>query len=189
MEKTGKQAGISELDQLVSDIAAGIEGFNSMAYALAEKKAHTDFMFEMPEPDKRYDTERGRQAGEIAVQESLPREMGTLAGLICAFESTNQPFDLAQHFLGDKVFCFLKEVFPENDQFTDDELSDFNMKVSHYGNACPLAQTAIMLDLLAMVTIDHPERTFMEWWDQPVIAMKAGNAQVRSRLIKAMVRE
>jgi hypothetical protein len=43
-----------------------------------------------------------------------------------------------------------------------------------------------MLDLLAMVDIDQPTRIFMEWWDQPVMAVQAGNSRIRDRLIRAM---
>lgn len=186
METSGKQAEWVELNVLVNDIAAGIESFSSIAYGLANNDAKTGCMFEMPAPDERYDAVRGEQARALAVQEGLPVEMGTLAGLVCVFESTNQPFDLAKHCLGDKVFYFLQQACPANDSSTGNEYTDFSIKVAHYAEASPLAQTAVMLDLLAMVVIDSPGRAFMEWWDQPVMAMQAGDARVRERLIRAM---
>mgnify|MGYP003677258013 CR=1 FL=1 len=189
MEVSGKQAERAELNVLVSDIAAGRESFSCIAYALAKKDAKTGYMFEMPAPHERYDAVRGEQARALAVQEGLPVGMGTLAGLVCVFESTNQPFDLAKHCLGDKVFYFLQQACPANDSSTGNEYTDFSIKVAHYAKASPLAQTAVMLDLLAMIVIDSPGREFMEWWDQPVMAMQEGDARVRERLILAMTKK
>ncbi|WP_301584990.1 hypothetical protein [Halomonas alkaliantarctica] len=146
-------------------------------------------MFEMPAPDERYDAVRVEQARALAVEEGLPVEMGTLAGLVCVFESTNQPFDLAKHCFGDKGFYFLQQACPANDSSTGNEYTDFSIKVAHYAKASPLAQTAIMLDLLAMIVIDSPGREFMEWWDQPVMAMQEGDARVHERLILAMTKK
>lgn len=185
----GREPEWVELNMLVSDIAAGIESFSSKAYPLAKKNAKTGYMFEMPAPDERYDAVRGEQARVLAVQEGLPVGMGTLAGLVCVFESTNQPYDLAKHCLGDKVFYFLQQACPANDSSTGNEYTDFSIKVAHYAKASPLAQTAVMLDLLAMVAIDSPGREFMEWWDQPVLAMKLGDSKVRERLVRAVTRE
>ena len=189
MKTSGKQAERVELNMLVSDIAVGIESFSRIAYALAKKDAKTGFMFEMAAPDERYDAVRGEQARAFAVQEGLPVEMGTLAGLVCAFESTHQPFDLAKHCFGDKVFCFLQQACPANESSTGNEYNDFSIKVAHYAKASSLAQTAVMLDLLAMVVIDSPGRAFMEWWDQPVMAMQAGDARIRERLILALTKK
>jgi hypothetical protein len=75
---------------------------------------------------------------------------------------------------------------PANNSFTGNASTDFGIKVAHYANAKPIAQTVVMLDLLAMVDIDQPTRIFMEWWDQPVMAVQAGNSRIRDRLIRAM---
>ncbi|UXZ55630.1 hypothetical protein LOS15_06280 [Halomonas sp. 7T] len=186
MKIWGKQAERIELNVLVSDIAAGTESFNSIAYALAKIEAKSGFMFEMTPPDERYDSERGNKAGEIAAQEDLPAGLGALAGLICLFESTGQNFELAKQSFGTDVYDFLRQASPGSDIYTGNDSTDFAIKVSHYAKASPLAQTAIMLDLLAMVEIDRPHRLFMEWWDQPVMAMQAGDLRIRKRLIRAM---
>lgn len=189
METSSKHAEWFELRLLVTDISAGVEGFKSAAYAQAKTEALTGSMFEMPTPDKRYDTERGEKACDIAIQEGLPAGMGTLANLVGTFESTNQPFDLAHHYLGDKVVHFLQEACPPNDATTGDESIDFRVKVAHHAKASALAQTAVMLDLLAMVAIHSPGRAFMEWWDQPVSAMQAGDPIIRARLISLMTQQ
>lgn len=131
METSGKQAEWVELNMLVNDIAARIESFSGIAYGLAKKDAKTGCMFEMPAPDERYDAVRGEQARAFAVQEGLPVGMGTLAGLVCVFESSYQPFDLAKHYLDDKVFYFLQQACPASDSSTGNEYTDFSIKVSH----------------------------------------------------------
>ncbi|MGP9507988.1 MULTISPECIES: hypothetical protein [Halomonas] len=118
MKTWGKQAKFSELNVLSSDIAIGIECFSNVAYSLAKKNAETGCMFEMSAPNKQYDLMRGEQAHALAIQEDLPVEIGKLAGLVCIFESTNQPFELAKHYLGNNVFDFLQQACPANSNST-----------------------------------------------------------------------
>jgi len=181
------EADVANMNALVRDITAGWPAFKSAAYSRAREYAQTGSIFEMPAPDERYDTERGELARELAVQEGLPYGMGTLAGLLCVFESCDQPFGLAQQHLGEKALHFLQQACPSHDKTTGDEFKDFSVKVAHYAQASPLAQTAVILDLLAMVYIDKPDRIFMAWWDQPVIAMQAGDSKIRERLISALI--
>jgi hypothetical protein len=189
MEKQDRAAEWAELDVLVRDIELGVKGFSSAAYAQAKKEAKTSFIFEMPAPDESYDAERSEQACEIAKQEGLSEKFASLAGLVGVFESTNQPLELAQQFFGVDVCDFLRQACPPGNSFTGNASTDFGIKVAHYANAKPIAQTVVMLDLLAMVDIDQPTRIFMEWWDQPVMAMQAGNSRIRDRLIRAMTQE
>jgi hypothetical protein len=183
------EADVANMNSLVSDITAGWPAFKKAAYSQASEFARTGFIFEISPPDERYDVERGEKARDLAVEEGLPNELGALAGLVCAFESCNQPFDLAQLYLGSKVFYFLQQACPSNDDTTGDYFNDFSVKVAHYAQASSLAQTVVMLDLLAMVCIDQPDRMFMAWWDQPVIAMQAADSRIRDRLLSEMIRE
>jgi hypothetical protein len=186
MKKQDTSAEWTTLDFLARDIEVGIKGFSSAAYALARREAKTSFIFEMQAPNENYDAERTEQARKIANQEDLPEKLAILAGLVNVFESTNQPFELAQQLFSIDVYKFLMQACPANESSTGNASTDFSIRVAHYANARPIAQTAVMLDLLAMIDLDLPARSFMVWWDQPIMAMQTGNSRLRERLIRAI---